>query len=68
MIKGGILVTAMVGVALRSTMDIDTSITNQNISEELAAVLNPAILLCGGPGWAYAGKALDAFDQMSEDK
>lgn len=27
-IKGGMLVTAMVGVALRSTMDIDTSIKN----------------------------------------
>lgn len=33
-IKGGMLVTAMVGVALRSTMDIDTSIKNQNLSEE----------------------------------
>jgi predicted nucleotidyltransferase component of viral defense system len=33
-IKGGILVTSMVGVALRSTMDIDTSIRNQNLSEE----------------------------------
>lgn len=33
-IKGGILVTAMVGVALRSTMDIDTSIKNQNLSGE----------------------------------
>lgn len=32
-IKGGMLVTAMVGVALRSTMDIDTSIKNQNLSE-----------------------------------
>lgn len=28
------LVTAMVGVALRSTMDIDTSIQNQNLSIE----------------------------------
>lgn len=33
-IKGGMLVTAMVGVALRSTMDIDTSIKNQNLSPE----------------------------------
>lgn len=33
-IKGGMLVTAMVGVALRSTMDIDTSIQNQNLSIE----------------------------------
>ena len=33
-IKGGMLVTAMVGVALRSAMDIDTSIINQNLSAE----------------------------------
>lgn len=33
-IKGGILVTAMVGVANRSTMDIDSSLTNQNLSAE----------------------------------
>ena len=33
-IKGGILVTAMVGVAHRSTMDIDTSIRNHNLSAE----------------------------------
>lgn len=32
--KGGMLVTAMVGVALRSTMDIDTSIKNHNLSTE----------------------------------
>jgi predicted nucleotidyltransferase component of viral defense system len=33
-IKGGILVMAMVGVAHRSTMDIDTSIKNINLSAE----------------------------------
>lgn len=33
-IKGGILVTAMVGVSMRSTMDIDTSIKNLDLSEE----------------------------------
>ncbi len=33
-IKGGILVTAMVGIAHRSTMDIDTSMKNLNLSEE----------------------------------
>ena len=32
-IKGGILVTAMVGVSMRSTMDIDTSIRNCNLLE-----------------------------------
>jgi len=33
-IKGGILVTSMIGVALRSTMDIDASIKNEELSEE----------------------------------
>ncbi|MEE8806950.1 MAG: nucleotidyl transferase AbiEii/AbiGii toxin family protein [Lactimicrobium sp.] len=33
-IKGGILVTSMVGIAQRSTMDIDTSIRNVTLSEE----------------------------------
>lgn len=33
-IKGGMLVTAMVGVANRSTMDIDTSLKNQNLSAD----------------------------------
>lgn len=35
-IKGGILVTSMVGVSLRSTMDIDTSVINQELSKESA--------------------------------
>jgi len=33
-IKGGILVTSLVGVAMRSTMDIDASIRNANLSED----------------------------------
>lgn len=33
-IKGGILVTSMVGISLRSTMDIDASIRNLNLSKE----------------------------------
>ena len=33
-IKGGMLVTALVGVSTRSTMDIDTSIKNQDLSAE----------------------------------
>ena len=33
-IKGGVLVTSMVGVAMRTTMDIDTTIRNLNLSEE----------------------------------
>ncbi len=40
-IKGGILVTAMVGVAHRSTMDIDTSIKNLNLSvDDILKVIN----------------------------
>nr|WP_278754355.1 nucleotidyl transferase AbiEii/AbiGii toxin family protein [Bifidobacterium catenulatum] len=35
-IKGGILVTSMIGVAHRSTMDIDTSMKNLNLSAENA--------------------------------
>lgn len=33
-IKGGILVTSMVGISMRSTMNIDTSIKNLDISNE----------------------------------
>lgn len=33
-IKGGILVTSLIGVALRATMDIDTTIKNLNLSDE----------------------------------
>lgn len=35
-IKGGILVTSMIGVALRTTMDVDTTIRNFDLSEEEA--------------------------------
>jgi len=33
-LKGGILVTSMIGIERRSTMDIDTSLKNLNLSEE----------------------------------
>ena len=36
-IKGGTLVTAMLGVGLRSTMDVDTTITGFDLDEEDAA-------------------------------
>lgn len=35
-VKGGILVTSMIGVSLRSTMDIDTTIRNFNLTKEEA--------------------------------
>ena len=46
-IKGGMLVTAMVGVALRSTMDIDTSIQSQNLSIEDAKRMISRISILG---------------------
>ena len=45
-IKGGILVTAMIGVAHRSTMDIDTSMKNLNLSaEDALRVVNQSKIL-----------------------
>lgn len=35
--------------------------------EELSAALNMAILLCGGPGWAYSAMALKAFDEITAE-
>lgn len=36
--------------------------------EELAAGLNAAVLICGGPGMAYSALALDLFDQYSAEQ
>lgn len=42
--KGGILVTSLVGVSMRSTMDIDTSIKGQELSLENAkSIINEII-------------------------
>lgn len=42
--KGGILVTSLVGVSTRSTMDIDTSIKGQELSLENAkSIINEII-------------------------
>lgn len=39
-VKGGILITAMIGITHRSTMDIDTSIRNHNLSiEDLTRII-----------------------------
>jgi predicted nucleotidyltransferase component of viral defense system len=35
-IKGGVLITSLIGVSLRSTMDIDTTIQNHDLSDESA--------------------------------
>ncbi len=39
---------------------VDVGVTRQ----ELIEALNVAVLLCGGPGWAYSAKALQAYDDF----
>ena len=34
-VKGGILVTSMIGISMRSTMDIDTTIRNFDLTKEV---------------------------------
>lgn len=47
---------------------IDVAIDQGVTREELVEALNIAVLLCGGPGWAYAAFALKAYDEMAADK
>ncbi|MGN0362653.1 MAG: nucleotidyl transferase AbiEii/AbiGii toxin family protein [Bilifractor sp.] len=64
-IKGGLLVTAMVGVALRSTMDIDTSIKNQNLSaEDARRIVNEIKDIDLGDGVTFEIK--EVFNIMDE--
>ena len=37
-IKGGLLITSMVGISMRSTMDIDTTIKGQDITKRMPKV------------------------------
>lgn len=43
-IKGGLLITAMVGVAMRSTMDIDTSMKDAELSFSNARKIVEAVI------------------------
>ena len=64
-IKGGMLVTAMVGVALRSTMDIDTTIKNQNLSaEDAKRIVNEIKDIDLGDGVSFEIK--EVFNIMDE--
>lgn len=65
-IKGGMLVTSMVGVALRSTMDIDTSIKNQNLSvEETGRIVNEIKDIDLGDGVIFQVKEVsNIMDEM----
>ena len=61
-IKGGILVTSMIGVAMRSTMDIDSTIRNLNLSEEEIAEIVTEI--CGldlGDGITFRVNSFSLF-------
>lgn len=65
-IKGGMLVTAMIGVAHRSTMDIDTSLKNQNLSADDARKMIDEIKdIDLGDGVAFEVKEVsDIMDEM----
>lgn len=65
-IKGGILVTAMIGVSLRSTMDIDTTIKNQNLSiEDAQEIIEKIISVDLDDGVAFEiNEVSDIMDEM----
>ena len=65
-IKGGILVTAMIGVAHRSTMDIDTSMKNLNLSaEDALRVVNQVKDIDLGDGVSFEVKDVsNIMDEM----
>jgi len=66
-LKGGVLVTSMVGVAMRSTMDIDTSIKNLNLtSEDALKVIKEIIGIDLNDGITFVAKKaeriMDSFE------
>ena len=65
-IKGGILVTAMVGISQRSTMDIDTSIRNENLSaEDVRKIISEIVDIDLGDEMTFSIKAVEnVMDEM----
>lgn len=65
-IKGGILVTALVGVEQRATMDIDTSIRNENLSSDDAKrIINEIKDIRLDDGMTFELKSVeDIMDEM----
>lgn len=65
-IKGGMLVTAMVGIAHRSTMDIDTSMKNLNLSiEDARKVVDEIISIDLGDSVSFVVKDVSGImDEM----
>ena len=65
-IKGGILVTAMVGVSMRSTMDIDASVRNENLTaDDAKRILNEIAHIDLDDGMTFSVKSVDSImDEM----
>lgn len=65
-IKGGVLVTAMIGVSHRSTMDIDTSIRNQTLSaDRVVHIIEEIKEIDVGDGVTFEIKeAVNIMDEM----
>lgn len=65
-IKGGVLVTAMIGVSHRSTMDIDTSIRNQTLSADtVVRIIEEIKQIDVGDGVTFEIKeAVNIMDEM----
>lgn len=65
-LKGGVLVTAMVGISQRSTMDIDTSLRNMNLTmPQVEKVIKDIINIRIDDGVSFAVKSItDIMDEM----
>lgn len=65
-IKGGILITSLVGISMRSTMDIDTSIKGQELSLENAkSIINEIIDIEIEDGVSFTVKNVETImDEM----
>lgn len=65
------LITLGIAVAVRCEGCIETHVNNLiNLGakkQEVAEAVSVAILMGGGPSTVYGGKALEAFDQISEE-
>ena len=60
--KGGMLITAMVGVALRSTMDIDASVKNYNLlAKDTARIMNEIKNIDLGDGVSFEVKEISSI-------
>lgn len=65
------LIALGIAVAVRCEGCIESHINNLTnlgaTKQEVAEAISVAILMGGGPSTVYGGKALEAFDQLSEE-